>query len=999
MPLFEPPPLPGDQVDSYQLLETLGIGGNATVYKATCPEHGHIALKVLHPGKTTEEDIKRFHREYVSLQRLNHPNIVRVYKTGIHNDYPWLSMELVEGSDLSDLIENWKQSEAVQKYVHIKRILLKMCDAIEYFHQQGMIHRDLKPSNVLITKEGSPKITDFGGVKAPSTFQSELTTMGKLVGTVAFMAPEHILGETLDKRADLYSLGALLYMCLTGNKPFEAKNIAGYLSLHLTTPPPNPQASCPDIPKDLNEICLQLMQKDREERIQSAQEVINKLNKKVSTNSSIGLEEERNQVNELIHAFLKGQNTLLCLYGYRGTGKNSIIRLLLKKLQHHDIPIAVNKVGFPTKSKQLYVIDTLQITPEVLQNLKNQINEGVQLFVLITSPTKVIFFEEALGIPCEKVYVRPLLLGETQSLLSQHKITGKSNLLLSKRYHTLFKGRLEYMAESLSLLKDNETFKISISNARSIKIPIPNSVKLNNKHLLSKLTPHARQILECLLVYNAHLDDFALMKLCQQDDSDFRAALLVLQSTHWVSVEQINSKTTISLEKHHLCEILYQLIQRERRVGWHKRIAAILSKKRRRTREESLLLAHHLERAERFGDAFKELLRAAEKSKSEQSLKELSTTLENAEKLLYLDCFESSDSDLYTLYCLSEFLHTKRANTTAALNYNQKAMTLTINEQQRAEIEVRSSLLSYNSVYSHRSLPLLQKDNPIWLDGTMNSAIHEFLEGNIDAARKCWTELIAHSNPLAKNVGQAGIYLIGAIDGSTEVFFDYLQNHHQTLPDYWLIWLIENYICVGRWKDALLLAQDISERLYNHPIFCTRALALEGLIHVFMGKPSHAYQAISSIQETLLTPYDVSSARSAIHIARLHLAIGKDLPLYTFNWNELTPHIDDLRAQWLTLLNRHRQQPSTKIPTVAIPWTQDLLLYDLAFSVRVNPSLSQLENIWQQINEQSVALRMVIAKHFYFVTNKTIWKKRFLSNFKACKKYTDQFYDYSNWEH
>ena len=107
-----------------------------------------------------------------------------------------------------------------------------MCRALEYIHAQGIIHRDLKPSNVLLTQSGVPKLTDFGVVKNPQQFKSELTTMGSLVGTVAFMAPELIIGEELDHRADLYSLGALIFMALTGKKPFEAKSIVGYLSQH-----------------------------------------------------------------------------------------------------------------------------------------------------------------------------------------------------------------------------------------------------------------------------------------------------------------------------------------------------------------------------------------------------------------------------------------------------------------------------------------------------------------------------------------------------------------------------------------------------------------------------------------------------------------------------------------------------------------------------------------------------------------------------------------------
>ena len=136
-----------------------------------------------------------------------------------------------------------------------------------------MIHRDLKPSNILLTEQNQVKLTDFGGVKAPHSFKTDLTTLGSLIGTVAFMAPEQILGESVDQRTDLYALGAVLYMSLTGVKPFEAKTMAEYLAKHLNQAAPSPHVLRPEAPNHLTTLCTRLMQKDPKERLQDAKSV------------------------------------------------------------------------------------------------------------------------------------------------------------------------------------------------------------------------------------------------------------------------------------------------------------------------------------------------------------------------------------------------------------------------------------------------------------------------------------------------------------------------------------------------------------------------------------------------------------------------------------------------------------------------------------------------------------------------------------------------------
>jgi serine/threonine protein kinase len=1000
MSLFEPPPLPGDQVATYKLLETLGIGGNATVYKATCPTHGYVAIKVLHPGKTSNEDIKRFYREYVSLQKLKHPNIVQVFNSGTHGEYPWIAMELVEGPDLGEQIEIWHK-ENNSTFKKIKSIFIQICTAIEHIHKQGMIHRDLKPSNILITKDGKPKITDFGGVKAPTTFHSELTTMGKLVGTVAFMAPEHILGEQLDSRADLYSLGALLYMCLTGRKPFEAQNISGYLSLHLTKPPPNPQELLPEIPKDLNDTCLRLMQKDRKERFQTAQIVIdflNKSSKKSTTPTIIGLEEEREIINNKINAFLQGQNTLICLYGFRGTGKTNLIRNIIRVLKENKIHISLNEpVLIAEKPRQAFILDAFSIKTDSLAHVRQSINEGKQIFTLITSPGKTIFYEEALGIPCEKVYVRPLKLTETQRILSLHNITGKSNLILSQRLHNLFKGRHDYIQESLRITIKEPKNNIRIRESRNIKIEIPNIVRKNSIHNLSKLSPIAKQILECILVYRAPLSKASLLRLCEQELSDVEKAINQLELQHWITFEQKLTEQIIELEKHHLEDVLYQLLKKDRRILWHRRIAAILKKQRRLKSDEQLLLAHHFEKAEWYQEAFVTLIAVAPKIQSLQKLKEV---LCKAEKLLEPQTFDVTQQQLLTFYELFVSLYTQNDNSRLALDYISRALLLQLTDQQKAKLEIQSTIFQYNAIYSERSLKVISKDDPLWVEGMKISALHEFLEGRQHNAEQYWSALSENSHPTAKMEGIAGLHLLKSTLGERGSFLSYISKNHQSLPDYWLIWLIENYLCMGNWQEALILSQDVSIRLQNDPVLCTRALALEGLLHLFMGKPSHAYQVLSTIKSMLLAPFDISSTRSSIHISRLTLALGKELPTYSFNWNDLPVHIDDLHTQWLMLTNRYRQQPPVKIPSVPIPWTQDIILYDIAHSIQVSPTLESLENIWENLSNHSLAIRLIIAKHFLFITSKSIWKKRFTDSLEQCQnQYADDYYDFSNWKY
>ncbi|MBA2320259.1 MAG: serine/threonine protein kinase, partial [Deltaproteobacteria bacterium] len=266
-------PEPGDLLGPFRLLERIGAGGMATVYRAAHPSGAIVAVKVLNPATVAQEDVRRFTREYQLLARIDHPNVVKTYEAGVRQGYPWLALEYVAGTDLATLIDQWAANPPADRFERAEHLLRGLCRALQYVHDLGFVHRDLKPQNVLVTAEGDAKLTDFGVVKAGEGV-TQLTMAGRLVGTVAFMAPEQITGEPLDRRTDLYALGAVLYMMLTFRRPIEAASVAGYLARHLTEVPRPPSDWEPSIPRRLERICQRLLVKDRSARYPSALAVL-----------------------------------------------------------------------------------------------------------------------------------------------------------------------------------------------------------------------------------------------------------------------------------------------------------------------------------------------------------------------------------------------------------------------------------------------------------------------------------------------------------------------------------------------------------------------------------------------------------------------------------------------------------------------------------------------------------------------------------------------------
>ncbi len=260
------------KIPGYEITEELGQGGMGVVYKAEQKSLGRmVALKMIRSQVLGEkESAIRFHREAETLAQLQHPNIVQIYEIGEHNGTPYLSLELIEGGNLSRKLE--KISYTPRQTAQLMEILAR---AMHTAHQKGIIHRDLKPGNILLTEDEVPKITDFGLVKRVGglhkTPELSITHTREIIGTPSYMAPEQAAGvrSAIGPGTDIYALGAILYKMLTNQPPFDEPTIVETLVQVVEKDPIPPRELQPKIPHDLETICLTCLRKDPARRYPS----------------------------------------------------------------------------------------------------------------------------------------------------------------------------------------------------------------------------------------------------------------------------------------------------------------------------------------------------------------------------------------------------------------------------------------------------------------------------------------------------------------------------------------------------------------------------------------------------------------------------------------------------------------------------------------------------------------------------------------------------------
>ena len=278
-------------IGDYELLEELGRGGMGVVYRARQKSLNRtVAIKMILRGDlATDQDLARFRVEAEALGRLEHPHIVRVYEVGDWDGRPYLSLQYIEGTTLSQRLVNGPLTSR-----EAAALLVPVCRAIGHAHREGVLHRDLKPSNVLIDQEGTPFVTDFGLAKRVNTVVSHapsenepavpvpiesITQSGAILGTPGYMAPEQAVGfrGEVNPATDVYSLGAILYAMLTGRAPFQAASPVDVVLMVLEQDPPPPRVLNPKVDTDLEMISLKALQKPVDLRYVSANDLADDL--------------------------------------------------------------------------------------------------------------------------------------------------------------------------------------------------------------------------------------------------------------------------------------------------------------------------------------------------------------------------------------------------------------------------------------------------------------------------------------------------------------------------------------------------------------------------------------------------------------------------------------------------------------------------------------------------------------------------------------------------
>ena len=330
-------PEQGTQIGAYEVIREIGRGGMATILAARHGETGEVrAIKLMLPGAHLEEVIQRFHLEYDILARLQHPGVLRVFEAGELGGRPYIVMEKIDGVEIGSAVEAWRDLSPAERFENARTVLVQVASTLEYVHSQGLVHRDVTPSNIMLLSDGHVRLMDFGVVKEPG---ADLTVVGEVVGTAAYISPEQITGGQVDARTDLYSLGAVLYLMLTGKRPFSARTLAGYLDKHLHRPVRPPRTLIPTVPGDLNDICVRLLAKEPDDRFGSASHLLHALGEEAAGDSLlesaswdpgvVGRASEIAQVREAVARLAAGSGGLLVIEADYGMGRSALAEEVL----------------------------------------------------------------------------------------------------------------------------------------------------------------------------------------------------------------------------------------------------------------------------------------------------------------------------------------------------------------------------------------------------------------------------------------------------------------------------------------------------------------------------------------------------------------------------------------------------------------------------------------------------------------------------------------------
>jgi serine/threonine protein kinase len=286
----------GLKIGQYEVVSEIGAGGMATVYKAYQPSKDRfVALKAMHPNFRDEESfVIRFKREAEIISKLEHDNIVPMYDFAEHEKQPFIVMKFIDGETLKDRL-----GRGLPNLDEIQRIMNQIADALTYAHMEGILHRDVKPSNIMLAKDGTVYLTDFGLARVEKVGQSTLSA-DVVLGTPHYLSPEQAKGsKDIDGRADVYSFGVVLYELFVGRVPFNADSYYSILNDHINTPLPEPFDVNPEIPKDISDVITKAMSKKPHRRYDNALQAMQDIRMAIAQSRLSRLSNERASIADI----------------------------------------------------------------------------------------------------------------------------------------------------------------------------------------------------------------------------------------------------------------------------------------------------------------------------------------------------------------------------------------------------------------------------------------------------------------------------------------------------------------------------------------------------------------------------------------------------------------------------------------------------------------------------------------------------------------------------
>src|SRR5258706_6745848 len=293
----------GTKLGPYELVEEVGHGGMATVFRAFQPNVDRfVAVKVIHRSVSLDsKSLDRFTREARLVARLEHPHILPVYDYNGLSDPPYIVMRYLPTGTLKDILER-----AQLPFPEVGYLMSQIGSALDYAHRQGVVHRDIKPSNIMVDADGNAFLTDFGIARIVEGTEG-LTASGMAIGTPGYMAPEQGLGVPIDGRADIYALGVMLFEMLAGKVPYSAETPMAIILKHINDPIPDIIAVNPNLPRAVNNVTQKAMAKSPDERYATATEMARALIAALGTTSDVTPSRLQAVAEQTIHELTKAR--------------------------------------------------------------------------------------------------------------------------------------------------------------------------------------------------------------------------------------------------------------------------------------------------------------------------------------------------------------------------------------------------------------------------------------------------------------------------------------------------------------------------------------------------------------------------------------------------------------------------------------------------------------------------------------------------------------------